>query len=391
MGAKKLTALTLISVAGLLLTWWGLQTGVSQAAPSRPPVTPVPPGVDDAMIHSPQSPQGLAVQRVQTLTLEPSLEDVMEQNWPVRVEEALYNRPGGGSLRLPYDACDNVLFGLAAGTATKTCSTEYTLIQIPDVPSVQDWITVTYHTRTRAARYRDVVTTTTVVQTNQDPYQPLTLTTFYARHFLRGTTDYETYLSRSQTIPAPDDSSEGEWVRWVTTTKSFTGTVVLHEPLFGSDLTITQFLMSPPAPRFGDRAYFTAVIQNIGVITAWRFYAVELYLKPAYEPPPQNAFDHTGGWDTYGKEALFSGWEQPPLGPGQIHTVVAAITIPLPGTFKAYAQVDTAYNDPTLYAWYGRNPEGYGVPPFTEEKNVVASQPFTIKGSVTYLPIIMKK
>jgi hypothetical protein len=131
----------------------------------------------------------------------------------------------------------------------------------------------------------------------------------------------------------------------------------------------------------------------MGVVTAWRWYATELYLKPDYSPPPQNAFDHIGGWDTYGRDALFSGWEQLPLGPGQVNTVSTAVTIPLPGTFKAYAQVDTAYNDPSLYAEFGRNPEGYGVgdPPFPEESNVIAGQAFTVKGYIIYLPIIWRQ
>ena len=78
----------------------------------------------------------------------------------------------------------------------------------------------------------------------------------------------------------------------------------------------------------------------------------------------------------YGLDALFGGqdFKQPPLGPGQIHTVTTAITIPLPGTFKAYAQVDTSYSDPNLYAWWGSNPEGYGIPPYPEERNVFGGQ-----------------
>ena len=74
--------------------------------------------------------------------------------------------------------------------------------------------------------------------------------------------------------------------------------MVLSEPLFGSDLTITQLLMSPAAPKFGERAFFTATIQNIGVMTAGRWYVTELYVKPATDPPPQNADDHEGGWDS---------------------------------------------------------------------------------------------
>jgi hypothetical protein len=389
MDRKRLITIMLISAAGLLLTWWSLQTGAGHAAPAGPPLTPVPSEVDDMVDWIPNSPQA-SVQRIQTVTLAPLLDDVMEDKWQVHLDEVFYNRPGGGYIRLPADACESANAGVIVGTVAKTCTITDTLLQIPSDFDVYDWITVTYDTRTRAVRYRNVVTMTTVVQTNGDPYEPLMSTLVYIRQFVPGRNDIETYISRCQTIPPANQSSEGNWVRWIKNTNSFTGSVVLHEPLFGSDLTITQFLMSPQTPQFGQRAYFTAVIQNIGVITAWRFYAVELYLKRDYDPAPQNASDHAGGWNTYGFDAMFSGWEQPPLGPGQIHTVTTAITIPLPGTFKAYAQVDTAYTDPNLYAWYGRNPEGYGTPPFTEEQNVLVSQPFTVKGSTSYLPLVSR-
>jgi len=159
-------------------------------------------------------------------------------------------------------------------------------------------------------------------------------------------------------------------------------------------------LMSPKAPKFREKTFFTATIQNIGVMTVWRWYAVELYIKPASDPPPQDANDHTGGWDPYRWDAMFfseGDWKQrPPLGPGQIHTVTAAINMPRPGTLKAYAQVDTAYNDPGHYVWgtnipWGSNPEGYGVPPYPEERNVLGIKPFVVTGTITYLPIIGKK
>ena len=394
MDKHKLTMIMLISAAGLLLTWWGLQTGASRAAPAGPPLTPVPPEVDDVVDRILQSPQA-PVRRVQTVTLDPLLDDVMDDDWPVRVDDIIYNKPGDTAIRLPADACDNVAWGLASGVATKQCDAANTYVWLPQTPDTQPWFTVTYQTRTRAVRYRDLITVTAGASTNPPnlQYDPFTVTIVYDRQFPGGRSDYwgYTFPTLRGFSPSPtDQSAQQRWMRWVATAYEVSGSVVISEPLFGSDLTITQFLMSPQTPQFRQRAYFTAVIQNIGVITAWRWYAVELYLKSDHALPPQNALDHAGGWDTYGFDAMFSGWEQPPLGPGQIHTVTTAITIPLPGTFKTYAQVDTAYGDPNLYGWYGRNPEGYGTPPFTEEQNVVASQPFTVKGSRTYLPVVSR-
>jgi hypothetical protein len=243
-------------------------------------------------------------------------------------------------------------------------------------------------------RHRDLITLTAGASTNQQiPYDPFTVTIVYNRQFPGGRLDYWGYtypILRGYSPPPTDQSSQQRWVRWVATAYGVSGTVVISEPLFGSDLTITQFLMSPPAPKFGDTAYFTAVIKNVGVMTAARWYAAELYLKPASAPPPVDAFDHTGGWDTYGPSALFSGWEQPTLGPGQSITATAAIRISLPGNFRAYAQVDTAYNDPGHYSWWGSNPEGYGTPPYLEEKNVVSAKPFTVDGSMNFLPIVSR-
>jgi hypothetical protein len=394
MDKKKLTTIMLIGAAGLLLTWWGLQTGASQAAPAGPPATPIPPEVDDVVDRTPQSSQ-VSVQRAQTVTLDPLLTDVMEDKWPVRVDDIIYNKPGDTAIKLPADACDNVTWGLASGVVTKECDVTDTYIRLPQTPDPQPWVTVTYQTRTRAVRYRDLITVTSGASTNPPnlPYDPFTVTIIYDRQFPQGRMDYwgHTFPILRDSSPSPTDKSDQErWVRWIATAYGLTGTVVVSEPLFGSDLTITHFLMSPAAPKFGDTAHFTAVIKNTGVMTAWRWFAAELYLKSADAPPPQDAFDHAGGWDTYGPSALFSGWEQPTLGPGQAETATASITITLPGNFRAYAQVDTAYNDPGHYAWWGSNPEGYGIPPYPEEQNVVAAQPFTVQGFVIYLPNISK-
>jgi hypothetical protein len=196
-------------------------------------------------------------------------------------------------------------------------------------------------------------------------------------------------MALSRTIPAAIAQSTGEgWVQWVTVTNLFAGKVVLREPLFGSNLTITQLLMSPPHPKFGDTAHFTAVIKNIGVITAWRWFAADLYIRPASGPPPQNAGDHTGA--TLLKRG--GDFKLPPLGPSESITATATIKIERPGDYRAYAQVDVFYEgDPGHYSrLFGSNPEGYGSPPYPEERNVVAAQPFTVKGSTTYLPVVSR-
>ncbi len=394
MDKKKLITIMFISLAGLLVTWWGLQTGTSQAAPAGPPLTPVPPGVDDIVDRILLSPQ-VSVRRVQTVTLDPLLDDVMDDDWPVRVDDILYNKPANTAIMLPLDACDNVTWGLASGVATKQCVATNTFVWLPSAPDPQPWFTVTYQTRTRAVRHRDLITLTAGAATNSPnpPYDPFTVTIVYNRQFPGGRLDYWGYtypILRGYSPPPTDQSSQQRWMRWVAKAYAVSGTVVISEPLFGSDLTITQFLMSPPAPKFGTTAHFTAVIKNVGVMTAARWYAAELYLKPVSAPPPLNAFDHTGGWDTYGPSALFSGWEQPTLGPGHSITATASIRISLPGNFRAYAQVDTAYNDPGHYSWWGSNPEGYGTPPYLEEKNVVSAKPFTVEGFMIHLPIVSR-
>ncbi len=408
MDKKKLTTLMLISTAGLLLTWWSLQAGASQASPSTPPSPPTFSLVDD-LVDRAQSP---LVSRVQTVTLDPALDDLIQATWPVRVDDVIYNKPAGTPLVLPRDACDdacncdNVAKSLAVGFVTIRCEASAIYIDLPQTPDPQPWVAVTYWTRTRAERYRELIQVKAGASTNQ-MYTPITVTIIYTRQMPPERIfdywgDSLTFPTLRQVSPSPTDRSDEEgWVRWVKNDYVIEGTVVVSEPLFGSDLTITQLLMSPEAPKFREKTFFTATIQNIGVMTVWRWYAAELYVKPASDTPPQNANDHVGGWDYYSWDAMFvrdGNWKlRAPLGPGENLTVTAAINIPLPGTFKAYAQVDTAYNDPNHYIYSGTNPfwgsnlEGYGIPPYPEERNVLGAEPFTVKGSVTYLPIIRKK
>jgi hypothetical protein len=402
MDKNKWTTLMLISTAGLLLTWWGLCAGASQASPSTPPS----PLVDDLVDRVPRSAQ-VSVRRIQTVTLDPALDDLMQTTWPVRVEDTIYNKPGGTPLILPVDACDdecncdNVDLSLADGFATTRCEASAIYIDLPLTPDPQPWVAVTYRTRTRAVRQLGLIAVTAGASTNppNPRYDPITVTLIYTRPMPpEGYPDYwgvpPTFPILRNVSPSSNDrSDEKGQVRWAETAYGITGTVIISEPLFGSDLTITQFLMSPATPKFRERAFFTATIQNIGVMTAGRWYIVELYVKPASALPPQNAEDHEGGWKVYGLDALFGGqdFKQPPLGPGQTHIVTTAINIPLPGTFKAYAQVDTSYTDPNLYAWWGSNPEGYGIPPYPEERNILGAEPFTVQGSIAYLPIIRRK
>ena len=150
MDKKKLTTLMLIGTAGLLLTWCGLQAGTSQAAHSTVPLHPTPSFGDDLVDHTPQSPQA-SVRRVQTVTLDPVLDDLMGATWPVRVDDTIYNKPGGTSLILPADACDNVVWSLAIGFATIRCDASATYLDLPLTPDPQPWLAVTYQTRTRDA------------------------------------------------------------------------------------------------------------------------------------------------------------------------------------------------------------------------------------------------
>jgi len=380
-----LATLALISAAGLILILAGLRTGSSDIA-SALFATPVPvPVYRDSEISpdalSLQAPPAVTlVQRVQTITLEMMPADIMSSTWPVRQEELEINSPGG-DWPLPVDAWD-ISAGIPTGTVelTRTNGITPTLI----IPGTPEWVTITYHTRQRVVRSGPLVTVVGKASISQGVYEPLTSTIVYTRPFPpKAESDYwgHTYAQLQSVSPITTDKSPVEgWLRWVTTTSSFSGSVTLKDPLFGSDLTVTKFLMYPP-PAFGRMTSFTVTITNIGTVTASRRFATELYVKPISDTPPKDAADHSWGIITYQGDALFHYPDQPgnwpvrDLGPGQSITLATAITLTSAtdaGDYKAYAQVDTFYQGDAseFYAWYGSNAEGNGIPPYPEENNV---------------------
>jgi hypothetical protein len=158
-------------------------------------------------------------------------------------------------------------------------------------------------------------------------------------------------------------------VQWVTTTTSFQGKVVLSDTIFGSDLTVTYFALEPHTATLYSRVCSTVTIQNIGSMTAWRWFRTELYMKPEWDPPPQHADDHVWGQIVYYGDAVFHkpgtefDWPVAQLGPSESITLVTVITTVRAsgsGRLRAFAQVDTAQKeDPVHYAWFGSDPEGY--------------------------------
>jgi hypothetical protein len=167
--------------------------------------------------------------------------------------------------------------------------------------------------------------------------------------------------------PEPVEETE-ELVRWVASTNHFVGNVVLSDTIFGSDLTVTHFSVYPLTPTLGGRVYSTVTLQNVGPMTAWRWFRAELYLKPEKDAPPKDALDHSWGQVIYYGDAVFHkpgtvfDWKVEQLGPSESITLVTVITVARAsgsGRLKAYAQADTAEEAAEYQAWFGSNPEGY--------------------------------
>jgi len=169
--------------------------------------------------------------------------------------------------------------------------------------------------------------------------------------------------------------------------------VTVREPLFGSDLTVTQLLMYPDHFELGHPNRYTVTIKNIGTMTASRWFYNELYVRPETDPPPQDAYDHGWGIITYKGDALLQkqndqgdcvkgNYQIYYLAPKSEITLCTVITVTNMMTggvgYKVYAQVDTAYSDPLRWAWFGSNPEGYGTAPYTQERNVATFGPFAV-------------
>ena len=358
-----------------------LQTGSAASSLLLP--TPSNPLVDD-LVWEPLSPRADPIQRVQTVTLQPVLTDVVTVNWPARVDDMIINKPGSTSIRMPLDACGNVTWGLASGTATKRCVGGYTYVDLPASPDPQPWVTVTYQTRTRVARNRELITITAGAATNppNPPYEPFTVTVIYTRYLPVDREDYWGYtqpvLKGASPVPTGQSIEEG-WMRWVTTSLGIEGTVVISEPLLGSHLTVTQLYVSTLTPTIDGPTFFTAVLENRGVMTAFRWFPVELYVRPASWPSPASIKDHVGGVGAYGNFAFLKPFGSPPdssvwqieqLGAGMSMTLQTAITFTTElGDLRVYAQPDVWFDgDPGHYAEnFGCNPDGYGNTP---ESNV---------------------
>ena len=398
--SKRLTIIASISVIGLWLIVAGAHAGTNQAGLPAPTPAPEDLSTDIGILPgaaSPAQPSLGTFQRIQTVTLEPRISDLMLNTWAVRVQDVYYNWSFSNTvpLRVPGDAWD---------LSGNTSSGPLEFVSGRAYPGQQAWITVTYRTMsstwaTRAERSGNEVAVSVGASFGGATYDPLTSTLIYTRPMPPGAPHDQwgytpTLMALLQPgVPPPTEQSDQEgWVRWITTTSSFNGSVTLEEPLFGSDLTVTQLLMDPAGFELGRSNRFTATIKNIGTMTASRWFYNELYIRPDTDPPPSDAYDHEWGLIIYQGDALLrkpgtaGDYKIEYLAPGaeiELFTVITVTNMMTGGvSYKIYAQTDTAYSDPLRWAWYGTNPEGFGTAPYTEEQNVATYGPFVFNPKI---------
>ncbi len=409
--SRRLIIIAFISTLGLWLIVAGARAGTNQAGLAAPIPTPQDLPVDVGILPGaavPDQASLITLQRVQTVTLEPRWSDVMSSTWSVQVEDVYYNWPGTPYyLQTPDDARD---------VSARAASGPLDFVNGQTSPGPEAWITVTYRTMsqiwpTRAERLGNLIAMNLQVggPTGQLYYSPLTTTVVYTRQFPAdappdqwGFEPIYAPLELQSITPAPTERSDEEgWVRWVATTNYFTSAVAVREPLYGSDLAVTQLEMDPPDFELGHSNRFTITIANIGEMTASRWFYNELYVRPENDPPPYGASDHKWGLITYQGDALLRnaetednqklacpapGYQIYCLAPGEDITLFTVITVTNMMTggisYKVYAQADTAYSDPLRWAWFGSNPEGYGTASYTQEQNVATYGPFVFNPKV---------
>ncbi|HHS98569.1 MAG TPA: hypothetical protein ENK08_11890 [Chloroflexi bacterium] len=188
-----------------------------------------------------------------------------------------------------------------------------------------------------------------------------------------------------------------------TRTSRVTFTVLLREPLLGSDLVVEDIQMSPTSPNVGDPVRFTVTVRNIGPYTTGRPILAELFVRPVISGPPTVLTDHYGGWMSYFTPTLVK-W--PPLygesdywyaglGPGEAVTGTTVFTWQpeCAEPCDVWVKVDPTYIQLGVgYEWYGQNPEGFLCaldsslqPTCPEENNNLRAYIQQI-----YLPLVMR-
>lgn len=387
---KRLAIVVLISAVGMMVIVLATRIGASYASPPPPPPESQYPVVDAGIEPGVQSRQAYTLTRIQTITLEPLVRpitdrpdmrsDLMTGTYPVRVQDIYYNWPGtpGYYIRV-FTESEDILVSTPANPSLPYGAVDAAGYKY--YPGGQPWVSVSYRRRviTTSAPYARQFGGMISVATNigspsgQLFYDPITTTVIYARQFpSQAPSDYwgishsmPHVVSRD---PEPVEETE-ESVRWVATTNNFIGNVVLSDTIFGSDLTVTHFSVYPLTPTLGGRVYSTVTLQNVGPMTAWRWFRAELYLKPEKDLPPKDALDHSWGQVIYYGDAVFHkpgtlfDWKVEQLGPSQSITLITVITVARAsgsGKLKAYAQADTGeVTEQFQYAWFGSNPEGY--------------------------------
>lgn len=421
--ARRLTIVALISVAGLVLTWAGMHAGASLASPPTPPSTSADPAGDTGVMPGVQAVRAITLSRIQTVTLEPmvrpSMEnmssDLMSDTWPIYVQDVYYNWPGS-----PYFV--KVLAGAwdIQGSTPHSLTLAFSLTANGDyiaTPGAEAWVAVSYRRRAittnvpYAAQAGGVITVVSKAgsSSGQIFYDPFTSTVIYTRYLPAGAPPedywgkYHAPINVVARDPQPFQQTQ-DLVRWVSSTNYFVGQVALSDTIFGSDLTVTQFSVSPLTAQLHSHVYTTVTVQNVGPITAWRWFRTEFYLKPESDLPPTDPTDHSWGQVEFLGSAIYRlpgtefSWKIDQLGPSQSITLVTVITVERStgsGRLKAYAQADTAEVEETYqYAWFGSNPEGYCYrsqgcdadtrPP--QEYNVVTLRDQSGKTLIIYIP-----
>lgn len=382
----RLAIVVLISAVGMMVIVLATRIGASYASPPPPPELQDP--VDAGIQPGIQSKQVYTLTRIQTITLEPLVRtitdrpdmrsDLMTGTYPVRVQDLYSDWPGYPYTIKVFTGSEDILVStpITPSVPPKPDATGY----VYD-PGKQPWVSVSYRRRAVAAnapyaqQYGGMITVATHIgaPSGQLFYDPITTTVIYARQFPAGAPSDYWGISHSMPYvmswnPEPIKETEGS-VTWAAATNNFDGKVVLSDTIFGSDLTITHFSVYPLTPTLRGRVYSTVTLQNVGPITAWRWFRAELYLKPEKDLPPKDALDHSWGQIIYYGDAVFHkpgtefDWKVEQLGPSQSITLITVITVARAsgsGRLKAYAQVDTGeVTEQFQYAWFGSNPEGY--------------------------------
>ncbi len=222
---------------------------------------------------------------------------------------------------------------------------------------------------------------------------------------LSNTVPYTVNLTNNRAVII-DDGTQGY------DTNSSNQSPSVSSPIQGPDLAISNMQISPGPHVVGKTFWVTATITNRGLGNAltWQhldtpsdptndWFAVELYAKPssfAQPGPPTGPNDHAGGY-CIGEAApcdpadqrsnflyFFNYLSWPALvKPGDSVVVRWSVSLPAPGTYSLYIQVDSGF-------WWLDDPS-YGRVLEYNELNNIAPVGSISTGSSIYLPVVVRQ